>query len=191
MGKKALTMALVIVFALALTLSLGGCGGKDKGSDDQDSIDIEIGGPDDGGPDDSDSDDNDSDDGGPVDVDEDLGEDGEYQILEVYYSDGSAEWPDTEYTKQIPKPGVGNLVLCHLSTVGFEAGFDTVSIDDARNYGDLLKEAGFTIGLEISDSEDAASPRYRYNADNSSGYHVEMSWIESSAFPMYLTLEKK
>lgn len=187
MIKKVLMIALVIVFALALTLSLGGC--KDKGNDNGDDVAWE-----------DDGDSGDIGDDGASGIDEG---DGGLGIKE-FYEDG--EWPDNEYTKQLPKPDFP-VVTSYLTENGFSTTFTDASLDGARAYGEKAQAAGFTINLDIYDyasladalrnspetsgisdeeieaflaenGQDASDNEETYNfkAENSDGYHLELIW---------------
>lgn len=193
-SNKTRTIMLAVVFALALTLSLGGCGGKYKLGGEPEVIDVRD---------------------ARALVDDEIAEDDmpgddaflddENEILE-FYEEG--EWPDNEFTKQIPEPDfdVGDSFLL---TNGFTTTFRGVTLDEAREYGEALQAAGFTINLDIYDFtgwEDALrnSPEmgeftdddikeflaelemddldsgdmYTFEAENSAGYFVEFFWDE-------------
>ena len=178
MSKKILTIVLVIAFALAMTLSLGGCGDKSKEGDKTDSMDVSVGGPDD------------------------------ENELPGYYEAG--EWPDNEFTKQVPKPGF-DLGSSNLDKNEFNTIFIDITMDEARKYGEQLKAAGFTENLDVYDTDNFAdivrddpefadltdeeiadflddldmeelgmSQLYVFEAGNSAGYSVRLFWGEDT-----------
>lgn len=130
--------------------------------------------------------------------------------------DGSAgfneagNWPDNEFTKQVPNPGFGTGNIYsdenELSTT-----FEDITMDEARKYGEKLKAAGFTENLDVYDTDDLASvikadpefadltdeeiaeyldntdleelgmkPMYTFEAGNGAGYSVKLFWYEDA-----------
>ena len=197
MSKRILTIALVIVFALALTLSLGGC--KDK-EDIDDDFDTEW----------EDDDFEEVDDDDAIDIEED----DENELVD-FYEEG--EWPDNEFTRQIPKPDF-DVGFSFLTEDGFNTTFKGVTVDDARKYGELVQAAGFTINLDIYDftnwedvlrndpetsdmSEEEiqeflaefemddldSSEMYNFEAENSAGYYLDFFWSDNMEILLTIT----
>ena len=198
MFKKVLTIALAITFALALTLSLGGCKDKNADIDEDDSAweddgDLGI---------DEEDDDADVDD---IDINDEIdwGDEGPIQ----FFDDG--EWPDNEYTRQIPKPDfdVGD---CFLDDGEFTVYFLGMTMEDSRKYSDQLQAAGFNKNLTVIDAstwseafkydpdtsnlteeqiaqylaehgmkDDDFDPTFNFEADNDAGYHLEFYWDDT------------
>ena len=211
MFKRVFTIAFVLVFALVLTLSLGGCGGKDKDDDEEfDSLDIVVGAPGDdagsggsGGSGDSGGSGGGGSSGGgggPADVDEDDADDpavgtggggtdggsggggsGGLDLDEQY---AAGEWPDNELARQVPKPGFK-------SSSGYAKGnhmmifFEGLSLDDAKVYAKQLEDAGFTVDSFLDDRGDD----YIYSGSNSSGYSVTFTW--STKIDPHIIVDKK
>ena len=166
MSKKILTLMLVVALALALAFSLGGCGGKDdlvggtvKPYEDDDSFDADEDDPFAGGEDDP------YDDGGMDDwVPVNDGQDEEFFI---------GEWPDNEFTSQVPKPPFP-LAFGGFQDGDFCASFEDVPYADALAYGEQIQAAGFNIDLTVYDQEEGE--RYSFGAENSAGYGVDFTW---------------
>ncbi|MCL1896029.1 MAG: hypothetical protein FWG03_05725 [Clostridiales bacterium] len=166
MSKKILTLMLVVALALALAFSLGGCGGKNdvEGSgvmpQDDDSYDGDGGDPYDG------------DGGDPYDADGGMddwvpvndGQDEEYF---------TGEWPDNEFTRQVPKPPFP-FAFGGFQDGDFCASFEDVPYADALAYGEQIQAAGFDIDLTVYDQEEGE--RYSFGAENGAGYGVDFVW---------------
>ena len=84
----------------------------------------------------------------------------------------SAEWPENEYTKQVPKPkfdvglgtltGEGYVVLCG------------ATIPELRDYVKDLQQAGFSKNASTTDESVFGMTVFAYEADNGKGYRVEL-----------------
>ncbi len=86
----------------------------------------------------------------------------------------SAEWPDNELTKLVPKPGFS------VSNVSEEDGefaavFSGVTADQMRAYAEKLKKAGFNVDAEVVDNSYMGIEVYSYNASNADGVSVSLS----------------
>jgi len=86
----------------------------------------------------------------------------------------SAEWPDNELTKLVPKPGFS------VSNVSEEDGefaavFSGVTKEQMRAYAEKLKEAGFNTDVEVTDQNYAGIDVYAFSASNADGVTVSLS----------------
>lgn len=84
------------------------------------------------------------------------------------------EWPDNEYTKCIPKPSFGTISFTQVSeTEGFIVQFSGATIDDTKQYIEVLRDAGYTENEELFDgSEIEGLETYEFSAQNSDGVFV-------------------
>ena len=94
-----------------------------------------------------------------------FGEDGTLQM--------GGDWPDNEFTKQVPKPDFA------ISLAGGEGGsfgitFIDASIEQIKAYVEKVKAAGFTINPETEDMEVSGMVIYSYTAQNADGYIVNV-----------------
>lgn len=92
----------------------------------------------------------------------------------------NSEWPENEYTNQVPKP---DMKLLHSKTDedGFTAAFNNASADQIKAYAEKLKSAGFTEDVEVEDNEVMGMTIYSFSALNSSGYSVTLTFAVGSA----------
>jgi len=84
----------------------------------------------------------------------------------------SAEWPENEFTKQVPRPnfevGIGTLT---------EEGYTAIcgaSITDLKDYVESLKRAGFNKDADTTDTSAFGFTVYSYSANNGKGYYVDI-----------------
>ena len=92
-----------------------------------------------------------------------FGEDGTLQM--------GGDWPDNEFTKQVPKPDFA------ISLAGGEGGsfgitFIDASIEQIKAYVEQVKAAGFTINPQTEDMEAGGMVIYSFTAQNADGYTV-------------------
>ena len=85
------------------------------------------------------------------------------------------DWPDNEYTRQIPRGYFGGQKIMS-SDNGVAIVSTASSVTDARGYVIALKNAGFTANASESDRNVAGMDIYTYSADNSQGYRVNVSF---------------
>jgi len=91
------------------------------------------------------------------------------QIASIF----SAQWPENEFTRQVPKPDfeVG------LGATATETEFSFIcvgtSLDQLREYVKELQQAGFTKNAESTDM----LGMYSYTANNGRGYAVTVSSV--------------
>ncbi|MCL1896098.1 MAG: hypothetical protein FWG03_06085 [Clostridiales bacterium] len=168
MFKKTLTVVLVIAFALALTLSFGGCGGKDKDDGGSDSLDISIGGPDAEGGDSGGSENTsggNANTSGGGDADE---PDLNYPIVRFV---GNDEYPDNEFTRLIPKPDFP-IESGETSANFFMFYAGTLSSADAKVYMGKLEKAGFKGVVDPIEEDDFVY----FEGKNDTGYRATIMW---------------
>ena len=103
-------------------------------------------------------------------------EDGTWVITNEDGSTGQlgGDWPENEYTKQVPKPPFG-LTAAGTDEYGFSVAFIGVETDDLRDYVEKLKDKGFTKDVESEDTEMFGIVMFTYAASNSKGYRVEVT----------------
>ena len=92
----------------------------------------------------------------------------------------SSKWPDTEHTKQVPKPEgitiVGNQPIDNVYTVGHTIVISDCSVATAKAYAEQLKKAGFTIpgsGSKDGVVEDDGKT-FSFAMENSDGVYVNI-----------------
>jgi len=86
------------------------------------------------------------------------------------------EWPDNEFTRQVPNPGVKNAAV-KSNSGGITAMIDDMDEAAAKAYVEQLKGRGFTTelpGMELAHG-------IEYNAKNGAGYTVEFFWANGGA----------
>ena len=86
----------------------------------------------------------------------------------------STTWPENEFTKQVPKPKFDTSVGVPVDN-GF-AAVCTATVDELKDYVKDLKRAGFTKGDNTTDQSALGFTVYSYQASNSKGYTVEVTY---------------
>jgi len=86
------------------------------------------------------------------------------------------EWPDNEFTRQVPNPGVKNAVV-KSNPGGINAMIDEMEEAAAKAYVEQLKARGFTEELPGMDLKHGIE----YNAKNGAGYTVSFFWANGGA----------
>ena len=87
----------------------------------------------------------------------------------------AADWPDNEFTKQIPKPEFA-LLSAETGEHGFTAVFSGVGADQMKAYAGKVKAAGFDVDPEETDENVMGMAVYSYSASNGKGYSVSVSF---------------
>lgn len=95
------------------------------------------------------------------------------------------DWPDSEYTKAIPKPDVAPDSL-KVDDDRLYATFDEAEYKEVRQYGDKLKAAGVTVDLNIFDEPEEYG-MYMYMGGTGSGYFVDLQWKEGMGATLEVT----
>jgi hypothetical protein len=99
----------------------------------------------------------------------------------------SADWPENEFTAQLPKPG--------FQTTGEEPGEREYSVvcdatvEQMKEYVESLKAAGFTENENTMEENAFGVYAYYYTASNAEGYTVEVNY--STALGNMATLAVK
>lgn len=92
----------------------------------------------------------------------------------------NSEWPDNEYTKQVPTPDM-KILHSNSDDDGFTVAFNNASAEQIKAYAEKLKAAGFTTDAEEEDKEVMGMAIYSYTASNSDGYSVSLTFAVGSA----------
>ncbi len=85
----------------------------------------------------------------------------------------NGDWPDNEYTKGVPAPGL-EIMMSTDDGSSFTAVFGSVTIDQVKAYAEELKNAGFTEDAETTDQEASGMTIYMYSAHHADGRFVEL-----------------
>jgi hypothetical protein len=104
-------------------------------------------------------------------------EDGSWDVT---YTEGTVEqldgnWPDNEFTKQVPKPKF-QPTAANIQDKTFSVAFVDTKVEDIRDYVEELKKAGFTVDATNKDVEMFGMAAYSYTASNGAGYKVEVTY---------------
>jgi hypothetical protein len=93
------------------------------------------------------------------------------------YSQFGGNWPENEFTRQIPKP---DIPFDSIAITGGKARklaiiFQKAPIEKAKKYAETLRKYGYTIALETKENIDIGF--LSYEAKNTAGYQVEFTCI--------------
>ena len=88
-----------------------------------------------------------------------------------------SEWPDNEFTRQIPNPMI-ETSMAESNAQSFTARLDEMDKAAAEAYAAKLREAGFTTDVPTDFSY---SKGVEVNAKNAAGYLVEFFWANGGA----------
>lgn len=102
--------------------------------------------------------------------------------LEIEASEGEIEqldgnWPENEFTKQVPKPEL-QPTAANIQEKSFSVAFVDAKVEDIRDYVEELKEAGFTVDATNKDVEVFGVVAYAYTASDGAGYKVEVTYAQ-------------
>jgi len=89
-----------------------------------------------------------------------------------------SDWPDNEFTRQIPNPGLETCAGTS-SSEGIEVMLDEMDEAAARAYVESLKDAGFTN--ELPGMGLKSKNLIEFKAKNAKGYIVEFLWANGGA----------
>ena len=110
--------------------------------------------------------------------------DGTWEYQSVDGESGSVqfggEWPDNEFTRQLPKPDF-TLSTAITSDDGFTVIFIGATLDQIKAYAEQVKSVGFTVDENIEDREMSGMVFYTYTAQNTDGYEITVFSADSSA----------
>ncbi len=85
------------------------------------------------------------------------------------------DWPDNEYTRQIPRGYFGEQKIMNAEN-GVAIVSTSASLSDAKGYVISLKNAGFTENVSENDQTIGGMASYMFSADNGRGYRVNVSY---------------
>ena len=88
-------------------------------------------------------------------------------------SQHSDEWPDNEFTRLLPKPDFTVATAVTTETDLFVL-FSDATIDQMRDYAELVKAAGFIFDAETKDTEVSDILIFSYTAKNADGFLVDV-----------------
>lgn len=100
---------------------------------------------------------------------------------------GGGEWPDNEFTQQVPKPAF-RIFGASGEDDSFGVIFASVSVDELKAYAEQVRAAGFTIDEEVQDQNTMGVAVYTLSAKNESGYTVSLAYAAGSCS---MTIEKE
>ncbi len=83
------------------------------------------------------------------------------------------DWPDNEFTRQIPMPEFGIGIISE-DADSFTATFTDATIEQIREYTEQVKAAGFTIDAATEDMEVMEMVIFSYTAQNADGYEINV-----------------
>jgi len=88
----------------------------------------------------------------------------------------TANWPNNEFTKQVPKPNfevsVGSVNETEFVAIGGGA-----TVEQLRAYAKQLERSGFNKDKSVTDESAFGFTTYFYKAHNGRGYEVEISYV--------------
>jgi hypothetical protein len=103
-------------------------------------------------------------------------------------------WPDNNFTKQIPNPAWDSLYrTSEIPNMMFTAKYRTVSKEQATQYSEKLKSAGFDSDIKESDNENDGHTIYKFSAKNKDGFVAGITLIITSGAigELLLTVQKR
>ena len=83
------------------------------------------------------------------------------------------EWPENEYTRQVPKPGLP-IYASSLEEDSFSVVFSGAELGSVKAYAASLKAAGFTLEAEEQEQSLYGVSMYTYVAENAGGFRVSL-----------------
>ena len=98
---------------------------------------------------------------------------------EYNYGEGTlftSQWPDNEFTRQVPKPDY-DVTYGGVTDTEFVALGGNATVKDLRDYAKKLQRAGFTKNADTTDESAFGITTYSYKADNGKGWQVEISYV--------------
>jgi hypothetical protein len=109
----------------------------------------------------------------------------------IAQSRNRAEWPDTEYTKQVPKPPFDIKSLGDMSSMmGFiHVNFVEASVEGIEAYIENIKVNGFTIDT-FNKTEARGETNIVFEAHNSDGWAVSIRYMKKDAVTLTIAKPK-
>lgn len=87
----------------------------------------------------------------------------------------TAEWPNNEFTKQVPKPSFA-VAMGSVTDTEFVAVNTGATVQQARDYAKQLQRAGFKRDASTTDEAAFGFVTYSYKAANNKGYEAEIAF---------------
>ena len=99
------------------------------------------------------------------------------------------EWPDTEYTRQVPRPPFDIRSIGDMSELlGFiHVNFVEATVEGIEAYISSLKERGFTINEVFNKTEGGGETNIIFEGENSQGWAVSVRYIHRTAVTLGIT----
>jgi len=94
-------------------------------------------------------------------------------FAEGLFEQFGGDWPENDFTKQIPKPDFG-LTVGDMTDSEFSVLFQGATIEQIKDYVEKVKATGFTVNASTEDENIMGIVIYSYEAKNSAGYKVEV-----------------
>ncbi|MGI6499162.1 MAG: DUF6591 domain-containing protein [Oscillospiraceae bacterium] len=88
----------------------------------------------------------------------------------------NGNWPDNEFTRQLPKLSAGTVAMSLTQSRSFELLASNLSLREAKEYIDRTIEKGFDREAEMKDYTHSDIEAYTYDAKNEAGYQVCLSY---------------
>ena len=85
------------------------------------------------------------------------------------------QWPDNEFTRQVPKPDFEELFGATTDGNTFTVLFTDTDNSKMRTYIETVKAEGFTIDASTTDETALGFPVLSYTAKNTAGYEITVS----------------
>ncbi|MCL2039932.1 MAG: hypothetical protein FWG85_05840, partial [Bacteroidetes bacterium] len=93
------------------------------------------------------------------------------EVVEEVAESQEGDWPDNEYTKQVPKPDI-TIYSADDGPNGFNVDFPgSTTIEEIKVYADKVKDAGFNQNIYVEDEDG----RFNFNGFNAAGWRVIVS----------------
>jgi hypothetical protein len=106
-------------------------------------------------------------------------------------SRNNVEWPDTEYTRQVPKPPFAIKSIGDMSSMmGFiHVNFLEATVEGIEAYIEIIKKEGFTVDA-LNKTEARGETNIIFEAHNSDGWAVSIRYMKSNAVTMTIAKPK-
>lgn len=92
--------------------------------------------------------------------------------------DGTLQWSGNQFSKEIPEPDFGEIISFYANYKEFSCNIKNASIENARDYMEMLKETGYTKNSNTDDSNYAGFDVLIYEADNGK-YFVKIGYLSN------------
>lgn len=88
----------------------------------------------------------------------------------------NGNWPDNEFTRQLPVLSAGTVSMSLTQSRSFELLASDLSLEEAKEYIDHTIAKGFDQEAEMKDYTQSDIEAYTYSAKNEAGYQVCLSY---------------